>query len=115
MSLNRNIDNLFKNNIRSYDDYVNWVRDWKRAHEEVVTRIMLLKSSKGKMLTEIRGMVNDRHYADIDPKINQMALSFNQSCHALLKPVATALYAIRATNKARLHDGQWPRPEKEVE
>jgi hypothetical protein len=89
-NLGLRIERLLEATLTSEEEYVDWVRDWKRAHSDLVTVIVFQKSTSR----------NNR---------NGAIASFSQSVLAGLQYYATEMYKTRGDNKGNLKAGKYPR------
>lgn len=117
--VDKNLLKVFRFRIKTYQDYVDWVRMWRQSHRDLVDIIMMDKSAKQRLVSELRRHnaeviegVNERVFVHAfqDQRLNNLFLSDKQRLLAELGHLATEMYKRRAEQKLRLHNGHFPRP-----
>lgn len=102
-NFNTDVDNILREKITSQEEYVRWVRRWKRVHSNMVTRIQMMKGSIRNVGFSIRG----------SEPVNQIpgifVMGFTQHNLREDAKVAKAMYDVRTTHKELLKTGTYPK------
>lgn len=115
---------LYHTNIDTYDDYCEWVQKWRKHLKTIEANIYFTKDKKRVHRDDLRFATQRRtagsnidFYSRVsqssDPTVNEAVTRMLQSERDVLGNCAKYMHELRVTNKTRLHEGAWPRPERQ--
>ena len=101
MSFENESHDVLATQINSAEEYISWVRKWKRVHSNMVTRIQYMKQNIRNVGVSIRGQE--------DQSNGIIIMGFSQHNLAEERLLARTMYDIRATHKDLLKQGKYPK------